>query len=645
MPTGFYGPLSASAGMLGASGPSPYPTNIRNVMGAGLAGYLSGAPLDAEDQRKKQTQEALGKIGNTVQAAWQSTAAPLAKQSGISMSYLDSRARAESGNRNVPQSVNPTGSAFGPFQFTEGTWNDLINRHPELGLTPQDRFDPAAQGKAVVPFTADNSSALKAGGVPVGPLQLALAHQFGANGALAILKAKPKTSVGSILPDAVAANPQWADMTAEDIIGATQKQQGEKKGDQAAAPDQQTDQFGGLLSDSTTPITSGGGLADLLGGGGIAQQPFGAGLENMTPRMREIMTIALQDPTLGPGALNALVQVAGGPGAKGQVTPAEAARLAVEMHGQASRESEAEKRLGFMDKNFKQEQANNAALQQYRENQQRIERERMGNELAIQGITRDQKQQEIEQRKADLEWAKSRNDVEGIQKMAQESWKKAVDGADVARSSLDSLDQLESLGSKIHTGTFAGKTKDILNLAHSLGLDLSPFGITESAGPYEAYDALSSNMALHLKNPPGQSNLMPGNQSNYEDDILKSMGTQLSKSPQGNALIIALSRRIGERAKDFAGFAADYEGSKDQKWIQAARSWWERPENQLMSPEFQKKFDAISASPSGVVEKAPGAADISSMSLKDLGDAAKKYPSILTDPTTSSIIRQKLKMD
>ncbi|CAB4192600.1 hypothetical protein UFOVP1244_44 [uncultured Caudovirales phage] len=645
MPIGFYGPLSASAGMLDASGPSPYPTNIRNIMGAGLAGYLSGAPLDAEDQRKKQAQEALGKIGNVVQTAWQSTAAPLAKQSGVSMAYLDSRARAESGNRNIPQSVNPKGSAFGPFQFTEGTWNDLINRHPDLGLSPQDRFDPAAQGKAVVSFTSDNADALKAGGVPVGPLQLALAHQFGANGALAILKAKPKTSIGAILPDAVAANPQWADMTAEDIIGATQKQQSGKGGNQAAAQEQ-TAGGGGLLADSTTPVTSGRGLADLLGGGGYTPPPFGAGLENMTPQMREIMKIAIQDPTLGPGALNALFQVAGGTGTKGQVTPAEAARLAVEMQGQQSREQQGGKKLEFMKKQLEQSQQNQSAMQQYRENEQKFQQDKLRMEMGMQGLTHEQKQQEIAAQKDRLDWEKAKTEAEGVQKMAVDTWNNAIKGADEARTNLDNIGQLEALGKKISTGKFAGNAKDILSVAQSLGIDTKALGIDESAGPLEAYQAISSNMAMHLRNPPGQSNLMPGQMSNYEDQLLQKMGPQLSTSPQGNAIMIAINRRINERARDFSQFAADYSGPKDQKWIQAAQQWWQRPENQLRTPEFEKKLDSLTNPPNSATptEEAPNAASISSMSLKELGEATKKFPSMLTDPATSSIIRQKLGM-
>lgn len=307
MPIGYYGPLSASAAMLDASGPSRMPIGFGQVMGAGLAGMLQGLPLDEKSQRQRSTQSALGRIGQTLGApsvknAWTATAAPLARSAGVPMTYLASLAQSESGNRNIGQQINDTGTAFGPFQFTEGTWADQIQRHPELGLTPADRFSPEAQGKVAVQFTKDNAATLQAAlGRTPGKAELGLAHRFGSSGAMALLRAKRNQSVATVMPDAVKANPQLAEMTVGDVIDNTSKAVG------AQTP--AVRQSASLLEDGSTSVTTGGGLAELLGGGQIAPQPFGAGLQNMTPQFREILQIALSDPTLGPAALQTLLQV------------------------------------------------------------------------------------------------------------------------------------------------------------------------------------------------------------------------------------------------------------------------------------------------------------------------------------------------
>jgi len=65
---------------------------------------------------------------------------------GTSAIYLLAIADVESGIRNIPTEVSG-GTAFGPFQIIEKTWNSYRNPSDfeEISFSPQDRFDPYLQ--------------------------------------------------------------------------------------------------------------------------------------------------------------------------------------------------------------------------------------------------------------------------------------------------------------------------------------------------------------------------------------------------------------------------------------------------------------------------------------------------------------------
>jgi len=130
--------------------------------------------------------------------------------------YFANTRRSESGGNDMAK--NPNSSATGRYQFLDATWADLAQRHPELGLTPDGRNDPAQQEAAMKAFTMDNARQLTGAGVGVNPGTLYAAHFLGAGGASKVLGADPNTSVASIVgPEVVQANPQLANMTVADF--------------------------------------------------------------------------------------------------------------------------------------------------------------------------------------------------------------------------------------------------------------------------------------------------------------------------------------------------------------------------------------------------------------------------------------------
>jgi hypothetical protein len=114
----------------------------------------------------------------------------------------------ESGGRNIG---SDTSSAFGPYQFTKSTWSNLLKRHPELGLSEQDRFKPAAQEIAIRAFTQDNAKLLETAGYPPTNANLYMMHFLGEGGGPrflnAVLKHPDADARGFVSSAAVKANP------------------------------------------------------------------------------------------------------------------------------------------------------------------------------------------------------------------------------------------------------------------------------------------------------------------------------------------------------------------------------------------------------------------------------------------------------
>ena len=150
-----------------------------------------------------------------------------AARRGVDFSYLYAQARLES--RFDPAAAARGSSARGLFQFTAGTWLDMVRRHgAEVGLgdaaaalkagaDPATRAaildlrrDPALSADLAAAFAADNRSRLETAlGRPASATDLYCAHFMGAAGAIKFLRAKdadPGSSAAALMPAAAHAN-------------------------------------------------------------------------------------------------------------------------------------------------------------------------------------------------------------------------------------------------------------------------------------------------------------------------------------------------------------------------------------------------------------------------------------------------------
>ena len=101
--------------------------------------------------------------------------------------YYDSIKSAESGGK--VNAKNPQSSATGLYQFTTGTWNDMVARYgEEYGLTKDGRTIPEQQEKAIRLFTAENEKIVE-NGIGRSPTngELYIAHFAGAGRAIDII--------------------------------------------------------------------------------------------------------------------------------------------------------------------------------------------------------------------------------------------------------------------------------------------------------------------------------------------------------------------------------------------------------------------------------------------------------------------------
>ncbi|UXN73372.1 hypothetical protein N8D56_21230 [Devosia sp. A8/3-2] len=186
-------------------------------------------PIQKEEARKAAAQSLSLSWAERMQ---KDDPAALVEATGLSSrdGYYSAIRSAESGGND--QAANPNSTAFGRYQFTAGTWQDLVARNPGSGLTAAGRSDPAQQEIAIRLFTDENAKTLAGSGISQTNGNLYAAHFLGAGDAVRVLNASGQTMVSSIVgPDVVASNKFLQGMT---VAGFKAWAAGKAKGDGSA---------------------------------------------------------------------------------------------------------------------------------------------------------------------------------------------------------------------------------------------------------------------------------------------------------------------------------------------------------------------------------------------------------------------------
>lgn len=141
-----------------------------------------------------------------------------------------------------------------------------------------------------------------------------------------------------------------------------------------------------------------------------------------------------------------------------------------------------------------------------------------------------------------------------------------------APSRISKLQRMAQLSDGVTTGALTPAMTDIAALADSLGVK-----VDKNLGAKQAFEALSNEVALSLRSTADGGG-MPGAMSDKDREFLKAMTPSLSKTPEGNRLIIESGIKLEQRKQQVASMARDYraknrtlEGFSDalQKWSDA----------------------------------------------------------------------------
>lgn len=169
-------------------------------------------------------------LGNAVQQAG-AAAGGGAPQAGAEAPYgggFSSRGLAintqiESGGNATAQ--NQRSSAFGPNQFITSTWNEFARANPQLfeGMSQEQilaaRSNPELSAQATQWNARRNSEVLANANLPVNDATLGVAHMFGPQGALQILRSNADAKIEDVVsPSVLRANPNLAGRTTGDIV-------------------------------------------------------------------------------------------------------------------------------------------------------------------------------------------------------------------------------------------------------------------------------------------------------------------------------------------------------------------------------------------------------------------------------------------
>ena len=178
---------------------------VKSALGFGSSVSTPAANLPADPSVKVPDAKGsgFGAVKDTISAA--------AKMVGVDPSILFKTAAVESGFN--PSAKAGTSSASGLFQFTKGTWEEMVTKYgAKYGYTPGNvsPFDPKAAAIMGAHYIKDSMSALgKRIGRAVGATETYMAHFLGPAGAgkfLTTMEKNPQAPAAQVMPEAAASN-------------------------------------------------------------------------------------------------------------------------------------------------------------------------------------------------------------------------------------------------------------------------------------------------------------------------------------------------------------------------------------------------------------------------------------------------------
>lgn len=143
-------------------------------------------------------------------------------------------------------------------------------------------------------------------------------------------------------------------------------------------------------------------------------------------------------------------------------------------------------------------------------------------------------------------------EAEAVGKFFGESYADVLKGGMNAQGALNRYNRLDQLLDGVDTGKFAPLGLEVAKGMQSLGLNIDP-----NLANKEAAVALSSEIALQLRNPAGGAG-MPGAMSDADRNFLAGMVPGIEKTPQGRKLILQTAKQLAKRDIEVANLARQY---------------------------------------------------------------------------------------
>lgn len=182
--------------------PSNYVSDALKAVGIGGSGLISGRGSASE-----ASADVSSNVGDTqIQIDELIKELEMRKQRSKEDSILEKIKKIESGGN--PNAKASTSSASGLYQFTNGTWRDMVGKYgKDYGITVQDKNDPDAQEIMARKLLQENRRGLQSiiGREP-NEQELYLAHFFGIGNIQRLYQAGPNAVAATLLPVAAEAN-------------------------------------------------------------------------------------------------------------------------------------------------------------------------------------------------------------------------------------------------------------------------------------------------------------------------------------------------------------------------------------------------------------------------------------------------------